>query len=594
MRRSIATVTLSGPLEDKIEAAARAGFDGIEIFDADLTASPLSPEEIRRRCDDLGLRIELFQPFRDGDGLPPEQARMTLRRFSQKLELMDRLGVRDVLVCSNVSPWALDDIDLSAAQVAALGDLAADHGANVHFEALAWGTHVNRFQQAWEIVRRADRDNVFVTLDTFHLLSRGDDASALDAVPSGRIGFVQIADAPTRHENLLSWSRHHRCFPGQGDWDLVPVLRAALDNGYRGPLSLEVFSDVIREAPADRTAADALRSLVFLEQQLTEAGVEGVDLAARPADPGPVSASFVEFTPGAADHRPVIELLTGLGFSITGQHRSKDVDLWTNGQADVVVSRAPGQSSGAVRTLGLSVEDAEALADRARALGWPLEVLPHRDDEVTFVATSTPSGLHILACSGDQWHRDFDEVAPRRPDGFLGIDHVGSPVAFTDSDAALSYWRTLFGLRAGDISEVNELRGWMRSRVIGAGTRTQVVLNVVEGRQTTGAPTLDQIAFAVPDVLAATRQAVENGVTMLAVPDNYYADLEARFEIDPELLTALRENRVMYDEDGQGAFLHAYTPVQPSGFYVELVQRIGQYAGFGSPNTPVRLVAQGR
>ncbi len=63
--RSIATVCLSGMLEDKLVAAARAGFDGVEIFENDLIASPSHPTEVRQRCEDLGLSIDLYQPFRD-------------------------------------------------------------------------------------------------------------------------------------------------------------------------------------------------------------------------------------------------------------------------------------------------------------------------------------------------------------------------------------------------------------------------------------------------------------------------------------------------------------------------------------------------
>lgn len=36
MRRSIATVCISGTLPDKLKAIARAGFDGVEIFESDL------------------------------------------------------------------------------------------------------------------------------------------------------------------------------------------------------------------------------------------------------------------------------------------------------------------------------------------------------------------------------------------------------------------------------------------------------------------------------------------------------------------------------------------------------------------------------
>ena len=47
MRTSIATVSLSGSLTQKLHACAEAGFDGVEVFEPDLVASEQSPEEIR-------------------------------------------------------------------------------------------------------------------------------------------------------------------------------------------------------------------------------------------------------------------------------------------------------------------------------------------------------------------------------------------------------------------------------------------------------------------------------------------------------------------------------------------------------------------
>ncbi|MDE8342864.1 MAG: 3-keto-5-aminohexanoate cleavage protein, partial [Acidocella sp.] len=57
--KSIATVSLSGALPDKLEAAARAGFDGVEIFDADLLTFDGTPADIRCIASDLGLEIPL-------------------------------------------------------------------------------------------------------------------------------------------------------------------------------------------------------------------------------------------------------------------------------------------------------------------------------------------------------------------------------------------------------------------------------------------------------------------------------------------------------------------------------------------------------
>src|SRR6478609_12184888 len=128
MRTGIATVSLSGVLADKLDAIAAAGFDGLEIFDNDLIASPLSPREVAARCADLGLSIDLFQPVRDVEGVPPDRFEAVLHRFRAKLSVMAELRATSVLCCSNVGREALDDPDLSAEQLARLGDLAADDG----------------------------------------------------------------------------------------------------------------------------------------------------------------------------------------------------------------------------------------------------------------------------------------------------------------------------------------------------------------------------------------------------------------------------------------------------------------------------------
>jgi sugar phosphate isomerase/epimerase len=70
LRKCIATVALSGTLRDKLEACASVGFDGVEIMESDLLTFEGSPADVRRICEDLGLTIEIYQPFRDFEAMP--------------------------------------------------------------------------------------------------------------------------------------------------------------------------------------------------------------------------------------------------------------------------------------------------------------------------------------------------------------------------------------------------------------------------------------------------------------------------------------------------------------------------------------------
>src|SRR3954447_14791563 len=329
-RTSIATVCLSGTLEDRLNAAASAGFDAVEIFENDLLASVSSPEQIRAQVQDLGLTIDLYQPFRDAEGAPPERFATVERRMRAKLDLMARLGADTVLVCSSVAPDTIADDDLAADQLRRLAELAGQRGMRIAYEALAWGRHVSTWQHSWDIVRRADHPALGLCLDSFHVLSRTDAYADIAGLPGDRIFFLQLADAPRLAMDVLQWSRHHRLFPLQGRLDLVGFTRAVLATGYGGPLSLEVFNDVFRQAEPHRTAVDAMRSLLYLQER--------TGLRSLTPPPSLNGIAFAELAVGP-DSGPALEgVLASLGFTHTGQHRSKAVQLWQQGSARILLN----------------------------------------------------------------------------------------------------------------------------------------------------------------------------------------------------------------------------------------------------------------
>jgi len=155
MQRSIATVSLSGTLPEKLEAIAAAGFDGVEIFENDLLYYDGSPSEIRKRCADLGLAITLFQPFRDFEGCRRDRLARNLDRAERKFDLMQELGTDLVLVCSNVAADSLGDEEILVDDLRLLAERAGARGLRIGYEALAWGRHVNTYQQVWKLVRQA-------------------------------------------------------------------------------------------------------------------------------------------------------------------------------------------------------------------------------------------------------------------------------------------------------------------------------------------------------------------------------------------------------------------------------------------------------
>jgi 4-hydroxyphenylpyruvate dioxygenase len=339
LQTAIATVCLSGTLNEKLEAIAAARFKGVEIFENDLVSFDGTPAQVGRRIRDLGLEAVTFQPFRDFEGMPDPQRAKTFSRAERKFDLMGELGCDLLMICSNVSPDSLGGIGRAAADFHELGERAAKRGLRVAFEALAWGRHIHDYRDAWEVVRRANHPAVGLVLDTFHVLARGTDLNAIRAIPSDRIFLVQVADAPRLDMDYLSWSRHYRCYPGQGDLAIDAFMDALQETGFDGLVSLEIFNDSFRAGSARHVAIDGQRSLLVMFDELrhrTGAPVSGLPLLPPRAHCSGID--FVEFAMEETAAAAFETALAALGFVKAGIHKSKAVTRWRQGDINLVVN----------------------------------------------------------------------------------------------------------------------------------------------------------------------------------------------------------------------------------------------------------------
>jgi 4-hydroxyphenylpyruvate dioxygenase len=289
------------------------------------------------------------------------------------------------------------------------------HGVRLAYEALAWGRYVADYTHAWKIVSAADHPNLGVCLDSFHILSRGLDPAGIRDIPAEKLFFVQLSDAPQVGMDVLQWSRHYRCFPGQGGFDLTGFMQDVLAAGYTGPLSLEVFNDVFRQADAERTATDALRSLIALEESLARlpridqpSGTPRVELAAPPAPAEPSGLAFVEITVDPLAELAAEHLLRRAGFAHVASHRSKPVRMWQQGEARVLLNRTrPAEKdrprgAGAVSAIAMETDDAARLAARAQQLLAPAIPRAYGPGEADLFATAAPDQTQVFFCQTRQ------------------------------------------------------------------------------------------------------------------------------------------------------------------------------------------------
>jgi 4-hydroxyphenylpyruvate dioxygenase len=307
-------------LEPKLQAAAKAGFKGIEVFYEDIkipakkymasTSSTFeqsllhSAQEFRSLCDKFNLTIMCLQPFKNYEGLKSR------KRHEEKIAKLHvwftivkilRTDIIQIPSCF----WAektTGDIDKIVEDIREVADLGAKEDPPIRFayEPMAWGAHIDTWQQGWEIVQCVNRDNFGMCLDTYQILAKvwadvtsptgtlpnadqrleEDIKEFLTTVTKDKIYYIQLSDAeridpPLRPGHAwwvekqkpnMTWSRNARTFPLEKErGGYLPVVRLfeawIFDWGYRGWVSLEIFNRSMGESGEDVPESHAMRGM---------------------------------------------------------------------------------------------------------------------------------------------------------------------------------------------------------------------------------------------------------------------------------------------------------------------------------------------
>jgi 4-hydroxyphenylpyruvate dioxygenase len=617
MLTSIATVSISGSLESKIRAAADAGFDGVEIFENDLLGFPGSPREVGRIIRDTGMRCTLFQPFRDLEGMPAEQRARAFDRMERKFYVMAELETDLILLCSNCSPLAVIDRARLIDDLSELGERAARRKMRVGYEALAWGRHTFDHRDAWNLVRDVDHPSIGLILDSFHSLAREVPSASIGDIRVDKLFFVQIADAPKLTMDFLSWSRHFRNMPGQGDLPLADFAEAIHRLGYQGYWSLEIFNDRFRAGSASGVALDGFRSLQLLHDQVASRPRAPV----KPVMPPRVTVNgveFIEFAASDSEAEGLGGMLTALGFIPTATHRRKAVTRWQQGDINIVMNCEPeglahsfdAVHGASVCAIGLRVAGVPAALRRAELLAVPRFAQAVGPEEMQIPSVKGVGGSLIYfiedGTEAAVWQHEFTHAVatndPPRSLGLRRVDHIAQTMQYEEFLSWLLYYVALFDVTKTPQIEIADTLGLVQSQAVESPDRAlRITLNGSMGAQTLSSRFLhhymgagvQHIAFETADIFAAVEAARANDLHCLEIPRNYYDDIESKFGLAPNLVEKLARHGILYDRDGANEYFQFYSRAFAKRVFFEIVERRG-YQAYGAANAPIRLAAQAR
>jgi hydroxypyruvate isomerase len=223
------------PWPDRFDAARRAGFGQVEFpwpDDPDVTATAIRDARLGVAL----LNMDAGDLAAGERGWPNDPARVDEWRqaFEAAMTLAQAVGCPTVNVLVGNRGGSADDGEQRACLLENLAwslGVARARGIGVVSELLN-----SRENPHYLLASLHDADELWTSLgplgwslqlDTWHLGLTEDDVPAAIRGAAGRIGHVQVADVPGRHE------------PGTGSLEWAAVRAALTDAGYHGAVGLE-------------------------------------------------------------------------------------------------------------------------------------------------------------------------------------------------------------------------------------------------------------------------------------------------------------------------------------------------------------------
>jgi sugar phosphate isomerase/epimerase len=236
----------------RCRAAAAAGFTGIGLHVDDLARTVDSGVDVagmRAVLAETGLRVTEIE-FLGGWALDSDPA--ALEQLVGRIEAVaEAFGGRHVSA-GEFRGDGVVDLDAAARRLGELARRLSRHGLLVAVEAFPWSILAGE-SIVPELLRRAQAPNLGQLVDVWHFYNSGGDPDDL----VGPVAAVQLNDGPRVHGDYLTHARAARRLPGEGDLDVVRLIRAVLRTGFTGPWCVEVNTPEFRALPVDEAARQA-------------------------------------------------------------------------------------------------------------------------------------------------------------------------------------------------------------------------------------------------------------------------------------------------------------------------------------------------
>jgi 2-keto-myo-inositol isomerase len=247
--------TMSTPLEADLPAYARGGWRALELWLTKLESylEGHTIEDVKRLLDSQTL--EAAAAAGQGGLLLSRGAERETHwsHFRRRLAVLKALDVPTLIVAADfVHEPTVDDYGRASDALGEAAELAGTFGIRIALEFQQSTRFCTSLDTALALIAQCGSTSAGVCLDLFHYYTGPSKFEDLAYLSPDNLAWVQVCDLTGIPRELAGDS--DRILPGEGDFQIEPILDHLGRIGYDGHVSLELLNPQLWQLPADRVA----------------------------------------------------------------------------------------------------------------------------------------------------------------------------------------------------------------------------------------------------------------------------------------------------------------------------------------------------
>lgn len=189
-----------------------------------------------------------------------EQRKAHFDHFRRRLDLCQLFAIPTLIIAADFAQVTdIQSLGRAVVSLSQAGQWAAGFGVRLALEFRGGDAFCSCLDTAIALVNQCREPNVGICLDVFQYYKGASKLEDLDRLSVQNLFHVQISDVAGVPRELMTDS--DRIMPGEGDFQLGPIVQKIRDIGYTGPMSLELMNPELWKANPKQVVELGLTSL---------------------------------------------------------------------------------------------------------------------------------------------------------------------------------------------------------------------------------------------------------------------------------------------------------------------------------------------